>query len=155
MGRDGSYVGVDPLEWVGAVTLQSLAAHQTFMAHMNAMDVPFHLLYGGLSNTNGAAAVGVRAQSFAVAIPQRNRYPLPCLSLFRSPKFWWTSFIYGPLRCLLFPCSVLGRGWEGGRGGGGNPGLGDLDLNRMMHNRNTRAVGFIFPLRRPFKNDVR
>ena len=43
---------MDVTNWIGAVSVQPLAADQGFMPHMKAMDVPFYLPYGRLICTN-------------------------------------------------------------------------------------------------------
>ena len=49
VGRLGiSYEGMDVTNWIGAVAVQPLVAHKTFMPQMRAINVPFHLLYGSL-----------------------------------------------------------------------------------------------------------
>ena len=42
------YEGVDVTNWIGAVSVQPLAADQGFMPHMKAKEVLFHFLYGSL-----------------------------------------------------------------------------------------------------------
>ena len=42
------YEGVDVTNWIGAVSVQPLAADQASMPHMKAMNVSFHMPYGGL-----------------------------------------------------------------------------------------------------------
>ena len=43
-----TYEGMDVTNWIGAVSVQPLAADQGFMPHMIAKEVFFHFLYGSL-----------------------------------------------------------------------------------------------------------
>ena len=47
-GEERTYEGVDVTNWIGAVSVQPLAADQSFMPHMKAKEVLFHFLYGSL-----------------------------------------------------------------------------------------------------------